>query len=155
MLVLAVRASQDAAISSLSADEVFPHFITQELPTGMAGIVISGALAAAMSSLDSSLNAISSVVVVDFARPLCPTRSDKQQLRLGRFVTAATTVLMVVVALLFRAADKTAMFGASCIQLPRVQHRCVASYERTQLPCDALSLAQRPSKLFVLSSFRP
>jgi SSS family solute:Na+ symporter len=102
---------QDTMVDSLPADEIFPHFIAEELPTGMAGIVISGALAAAMSSLDSSLNAISSVVVVDFAQPLCPARSDTQQLQLGRFVTAATTVLMVAVALLFRAADKTAMFG--------------------------------------------
>jgi SSS family solute:Na+ symporter len=102
---------QDDTVDSLSADEVFPHFIAEELPAGMAGVVISGALAAAMSSLDSSLNAISSVIVVDFAQPLCPARSDTQQLQLGRFVTAATTGLMVAVALMFRVADKTAMFG--------------------------------------------
>ena len=109
-IVMHVMWMQDRMVGSLAADEVFPHFIAQELPAGMAGVVISGALAAAMSSLDSSLNAISSVVVVDFAQPLCPACSDTQQLRLGRFVTAATTVLMVCIALLFRAADKTAMF---------------------------------------------
>lgn len=102
----------------LPADEVFPHFIAEELPRvvpGMAGVVISGALAAAMSSLDSSLNAISSVVVVDFVRPLCPASADTQLLLLGRVVTAMTTVLMIAVALLFRAADKTAMFGKHCV----------------------------------------
>lgn len=101
---------QDRTVDSLAADEVFPHFIAEELPAGMAGVVISGALAAAMSSLDSSLNAISSVVVGDFAQPLCPACSDTQLLRLGRLVTAAATVLMVCFALLFRAAEKTAMF---------------------------------------------
>ena len=100
----------DPALRSLTADEVFPHFITQELPSGMAGVVVSGALAAAMSSLDSSLNAISSVVVVDFAKPLCPGWTDLQHLRLGRLVTVVTTVLMIVVALFFRSAEKTAMF---------------------------------------------
>ena len=111
--------SQDDMVDSLSADEVFPHFIAEELPTGMSGVVISGALAAAMSSLDSSLNAISSVVVVDFAQPLCPARSDTQQLQLGRFITAATTVLMVAVALMFRSANKTAMFGKQCHERTR------------------------------------
>ena len=100
----------DPALASLSSDEVFPHFITTQLPTGMAGIVISGALAAAMSSLDSSLNAISSVVVVDFARPMCSSRSDRQHLQLGRLVTAVVTAFMITVALLFRVTEKTAMF---------------------------------------------
>ena len=102
--------NEDPALAGLESDEVFPHFITTQLPTGMAGVVISGALAAAMSSLDSSLNAISSVVVVDFARPLCADRSDRQHLRLARLVTALSTVAMICVALLFRVTDKTAMF---------------------------------------------
>lgn len=115
---------QDRTVDSLAADEVFPHFIAEELPAGMAGVVISGALAAAMSSLDSSLNAISSVVVGDFAQPLCPACSDTQLLRLGRLVTAAATVLMVCFALLFQAAEKTAMFDLFLKCVDKCLHWC-------------------------------
>jgi SSS family solute:Na+ symporter len=43
------------------AEEIVPWFILNEMPTGLSGIVIAAALAAAMSSLDSSINAISTV----------------------------------------------------------------------------------------------
>ncbi|KAK9862038.1 hypothetical protein WJX84_010227 [Apatococcus fuscideae] len=59
-------------------DAIFPLFIMNQLPPGVGGIVICGVLAAAMSSVDSSLNAVSSVIVVDvIQRSLLPGRSDK------------------------------------------------------------------------------
>lgn len=52
------------------ADQVFPTFITQELPGAVAGLVLSAILAAAMSSVDSSLNSMSTIVLIDILRPL-------------------------------------------------------------------------------------
>jgi SSS family solute:Na+ symporter len=52
------------------ADQVFPHFIRTELPAPVAGLVIAAILAAAMSTVDSSLNAGSTVILVDIVRPL-------------------------------------------------------------------------------------
>src|SRR5690606_38347087 len=52
---------------SRKAEGILPYFIMNHLPTGLAGLVIAAALAAAMSSLDSSINAISTVGIVDIS----------------------------------------------------------------------------------------
>ena len=52
----------------LAPDKWFPHFIANELPTGISGIVIAGLLAATMSSVSSGVNSISAACVVDFYR---------------------------------------------------------------------------------------
>ena len=43
------------------AEEILPFFIISYLPPGLVGLVIAAAVAAAMSSLDSSINAIATV----------------------------------------------------------------------------------------------
>jgi len=48
------------------ADKLFPHYIVRFLPAGVTGLVISGLLAAAMSSLSSGINSSCSVISVDF-----------------------------------------------------------------------------------------
>jgi len=48
------------------ADKVFPNFIAHVLPPGVTGLVLTALLAAAMSSLSSGINSVSSVVVVNF-----------------------------------------------------------------------------------------
>jgi solute:Na+ symporter, SSS family len=50
----------------LSSNEVFPHFILNELPLGLKGLLIAAILAAAMSSLDSAMTALSNTIVIDF-----------------------------------------------------------------------------------------
>jgi Na+/proline symporter len=49
-------------------DEIVPHFIKQFAPVGLAGLLALALLAAAMSSIDSGLNSLSSFVVVDLLR---------------------------------------------------------------------------------------
>ena len=49
--------------------QVFLQFILREMPTGLRGLMIAGLFAAAMSSLDSALSAMSSTTVADFYRP--------------------------------------------------------------------------------------
>lgn len=48
------------------ADQLFPRFIATELPAGVSGLILAALLAAAMSSLSSAINSISSVIVTDF-----------------------------------------------------------------------------------------
>ena len=47
------------------ADMLYPYFIAHYLPVGITGLVISGTLAAAMSSIDSGVNSITAVVAKD------------------------------------------------------------------------------------------
>lgn len=58
------------------ARDVFISFILAEAPLGMRGLVIAGVAAAAMSSLDSALGAMSSASVWDFYKRLRPTKDD-------------------------------------------------------------------------------
>jgi SSS family solute:Na+ symporter len=54
----------------LAADQVFPYFIRHSLPAPVAGLVIAAILAAAMSTVDSSLNSCSTILLADVLRPL-------------------------------------------------------------------------------------
>lgn len=49
----------EAALFSKDADSVFPVWITTSLPPGLTGLILAGAFAAAISSLDSALAALS------------------------------------------------------------------------------------------------
>jgi SSS family solute:Na+ symporter len=83
------------------ADQVFPYFIVNELPTGIVGLVIAGVLAAGMSTLDSSLNSSATVWTVDFYRRLFnPDASDGQQLRVIRTTTALIGVVATLASLI-------------------------------------------------------
>lgn len=60
-----------AAPDDLIADarEVYPRFLLNELPMGVRGLAIAGLFAAAMSSLDSAINAMASSVSADLITP--------------------------------------------------------------------------------------
>ncbi len=48
-----------------SSDEIFPRFIVDHLPTGIAGLVIAGVLASAMGTLSSSISSLASSTYLD------------------------------------------------------------------------------------------
>jgi solute:Na+ symporter, SSS family len=50
----------------LTANDVFPHFIFHGLPAGITGLMVAAIFAAAMSSLDSAITALSNTTIVDF-----------------------------------------------------------------------------------------
>ncbi len=100
----------DPRVAGLQADEVFPYFILTQIPAGVAGVVIAGVLAAAMSSLDSSINAIATVTVVDVLRPFVfPGRDDRFYLRLARGIATVTAAAMIAGAIVFSRIDKQSM----------------------------------------------
>ena len=68
-------------------DEIFAWFIVHELPAGIAGLVVAALFAASMSSLDSSMNSMATVLVTDFFRRLRPQASDRSCLALARMAT--------------------------------------------------------------------
>jgi SSS family solute:Na+ symporter len=48
-----------------SSDEIFPKFIVENLPTGIAGLVVAGVLASAMGTLSSSISSLASSSFLD------------------------------------------------------------------------------------------
>ena len=86
-------------MANLRADEVYPHFILTEMPEGIGGIVIAAVLAAAMSSIDSSMNGTATVLTVDFyKRYLVRGRDDRHYLKAARYLSLALGVVMVLAA---------------------------------------------------------
>lgn len=92
-----------------AAEGILPYFISNHLPAGVAGLVIASALAAAMSSLDSSINAISTVSVVDiYRRHINPTQDDKHYLKAAWvFASVAATLMILGAIYLAHAETKT------------------------------------------------
>jgi SSS family transporter len=86
-----------------SNDQIFPTFIVQRLPHGIAGLVIAAIFAAAMSNLSGSLNSLSSTSMLDFYKPLVkPDAGEKELLSLSRWFTAAWGVVLIAIAMVAR-----------------------------------------------------
>jgi SSS family solute:Na+ symporter len=78
------------------AEGVVPYFILNHLPAGLAGLLLAAAMAAGMSSLDSSINAVSTVSIIDiYKRHLVKDREDKHYLRVAQGIAAVMTVIMI------------------------------------------------------------
>ena len=60
--------SEVRGASSNDGNDVFPSYLIQYVPAGILGLMIAVIFAAAMSSLDSELTALSSATVIDFYR---------------------------------------------------------------------------------------
>jgi solute:Na+ symporter, SSS family len=70
---------------SVPADQIFPRFIIEHLPPGLSGLVIAGILAAAMSTISSSINALASSMTHDLYVGWTGRRDPTHLLRVGRF----------------------------------------------------------------------
>lgn len=71
-----------------NTDSIFPFFIVTQLPTGVSGLLIAAVFAAAMSSLDSSMNSVATVVTTDFYRNWFPKdTTGKNTLGFARLIT--------------------------------------------------------------------
>lgn len=80
------------------ADQVFPHFLSTQIPVGLAGLFMASLMAAAMSTLASDLNCIAVVGVEDVYRLLRPASTDADRLRMGKILVALFGILGVVMA---------------------------------------------------------
>ena len=78
-----------------NADLVFPTMVREVLPVGMVGLVLAGLISAILSSVDSTLNSASTLIVVDFVRARKPDLSPQQTAHYGR---VATLLLMLFAA---------------------------------------------------------
>jgi SSS family solute:Na+ symporter len=76
-----------------------PFFVRSELPAVILGLVVAALTAAAMSSLDSDMNAVATVVVEDYFQKLRPDAPDSSALWVGRAVVIVIGSACVVAAL--------------------------------------------------------
>jgi len=70
--------------ADMDINHVFPHFILEVLPSGLTGLLAAAIFAAAMSSLDSAITALSNTTVQDFF-PGASDEGDSSRLKRARF----------------------------------------------------------------------
>lgn len=91
----------DLALYQEKNDRIFPIFITTVIPSPLKGLIVAGAFAAAISSLDSILAALSQTTLSAFWRPaagLDPAAADRRAVFLSRVLVLAYGVLLCVIA---------------------------------------------------------
>lgn len=99
------------ALGLVRGDEIFPLFILEGIPSGLSGLLIAAIVAAAMSTLSSSLNSLASSSVLDLFLPARGESvedgdtDDGRGLRISRIMTIIWGLVFIGFASLFE--DRT------------------------------------------------
>ncbi len=84
---------------SRDVNYIIPRFVLSELPIGLAGLFIAAIVAAAMSSISSELNSLSTTSIIDFYRRwFRPEATDAHYLTVSKVATAFWGVFACFVA---------------------------------------------------------
>jgi len=82
------------------ADRLYPSFIWESLPVGIAGLAMAAILAAAMANLSAALNSLASATVIDFYQPLTNSRyNPAHYLKVSRLSTIFWGAVLASIAL--------------------------------------------------------
>lgn len=103
------------AVAPKAGVEVFLGFILQDLPAGVRGLVVAGLFAAAMSTMDSTLNALSTTSVCDFYNRWRPEATQRDRERVSKWfvfiwASALSGFAMLCVPLLKLSGDTLLVF---------------------------------------------
>ena len=84
--------------SELEQDREFTTFIINYLPVGVKGLLLAGVLSAAMSTLSSSINSLSSSVINDWM-------GGNKTIKESQFISFLWGMILILIALLFDESD--------------------------------------------------
>ena len=84
--------------SELEQDREFTTFIINYLPLGVKGLLLAGVLSAAMSTLSSSINSLSSSVINDWM-------GGNKTIKESQFISLLWGMVLILIALLFDESD--------------------------------------------------
>ena len=89
-----------AVPEGMKAAEVFPWFIMNKLPTGVSGLLVAAIIAAAMSTLSTTLNSGSTVLLEDYWRRFFPAKStERSNIVFLRMMTVVLALVSIGIAL--------------------------------------------------------
>jgi Na+/proline symporter len=89
----------DPSIATNDKDYVFIHYILNNLPVGLIGLLLAVILSAAMSSTASELNALGTITTLDiYQRYATVSTAPKHYLRMSRLFTFGWGVMAIVIA---------------------------------------------------------
>lgn len=89
----------DATVETNDKDYVFIHFILNNLPRGLIGLLLAVILSAAMSSTASELNALASTTAIDlYKRNIKEEKSEQHYVSASKFFTLIWGIIAILVA---------------------------------------------------------
>ena len=98
------------------SDEIFPMFIVQNLPIGLAGLVVAGLLSASMSTLSSTFNSLASTTMFDLLHGKKFIKNEADELKYSRLATIFWAFVIMGTGLLFQSETNPAVDFALKIQ---------------------------------------
>lgn len=106
LLISQAAEEKQEKIETNDKDYVFIHFILNNLPKGLIGLLLAVILSAAMSSTASELNALASTTAMDlYKRNVRHEISDEGMVRISRWFTLGWGVLAILIACVAHLAD--------------------------------------------------
>lgn len=94
-----VISKADETVETNDKDYVFIHFILNNMPRGLIGLLLAVILSAAMSSTSSELNALASTTVIDlYKRNLKSPRSEEHFVKASKWFTFGWGIIAILVA---------------------------------------------------------
>ncbi len=90
--------SRNIKVESNDKDYVFIHFILNNLPRGLIGLLLAVILSAAMSSTASELNALASTTAMDLYKRNVKEKSESQMVNSSKWFTLLWGILAISVA---------------------------------------------------------
>ena len=98
-LIKKANISENEDVESNDKDYVFIHFILNNLPRGLIGLLLAVILSAAMSSTASELNALAGTTAIDlYKRNVTSEKTDKHYVNASKWFTLAWGVIAILVA---------------------------------------------------------
>ena len=90
--------SKGLKVESNDKDYVFIHFILNNLPKGLIGLLLAVILSAAMSSTASELNALASTTTIDLYKHRVGPKTDEEMVKASRVFTLLWGIMAIGVA---------------------------------------------------------
>jgi Na+/proline symporter len=105
LLIDKVAEKENIKIESNDKDYVFIHFILNNLPRGLIGLLLAVILSAAMSSTSSELNALGSTTTIDLYKRNTSKKTEEQMVKASKWFTFAWGIMAIGVACIANLAE--------------------------------------------------
>ena len=83
-------------------DKIMPFFIVNYLPSGVRGLMLAGIFAAAMSTLSSSINSLSSSTTIDILEITKRKYPESKKLKISRLISLIWTLVIMGISVLLQ-----------------------------------------------------
>jgi Na+/proline symporter len=98
LLIEKAGTAMDIKVESNDKDYVFIHFILNNLPRGLIGLLLAVILSAAMSSTASELNALGSTTTIDLYKRNVSKKTEKEMVKASKWFTLVWGIIAIGVA---------------------------------------------------------